>query len=184
MRDHSIATLCSAYGCNGQWAQFVSKTIPLCIVHFAQAWAAYENHTEWQDEEMAKRPNMHYRTRKRKPTSSVVYYVQMNEHVKIGTSTSFIQRMHALYVQPSEVLAIEPGGRRDEASRHQQFASYRVKGTELFRRCSVMDELIRELADKIPDPWNAAHALNYPPVEYEWKTKAEIEADQPKTPAA
>jgi hypothetical protein len=86
----------------------------------------------------------------------------MPPFIKIGTSTSFERRMREFYVQPRDVLAIEPGGRPLEASRHQQFASYRKRGTELFKPNAVLAELINQLSEKYPDPWMSAKNINHP----------------------
>jgi hypothetical protein len=58
---------------------------------------------------------------------SVVYYVRLGTHVKIGYSANLVGRLHALRAEPSDVLAIEPGGRTVEDARHQQFNHLRIR---------------------------------------------------------
>lgn len=176
MSDNGL-DLCSAYGCNGHWSHGISETIPLCQVHFAEAHASWANHVEravraTADLDPERSSVRILRTTKSQP---VVYYVRMNGKVKIGTTTDFEGRMSALYVQPVDVLAVEVGGRRQESSRHQQFATYRVKGTELFQPNSVLSGLIDDLRQKRPRPWQAGCDLTLPvPVE-EWATRAEVQ---------
>jgi hypothetical protein len=64
---------------------------------------------------------------------SVVYYVRIADVIKIGYTTNMKQRMTALRVPLSAVLATEPGGRVIEADRHKQFADLRVGTMENFR---------------------------------------------------
>ncbi|MGW4810540.1 GIY-YIG nuclease family protein [Kitasatospora cineracea] len=55
---------------------------------------------------------------------SVVYYIRRGNLIKIGTTINLAHRMNAL--MPDEILAIEPGGKTEEAERHQEFASLRT----------------------------------------------------------
>lgn len=85
----------------------------------------WEAHLEQQRREKAARP----------PSApvgpwqkeSVVYYVRLGEHVKIGYSTQLIKRLDSLRATPSQVLAVEPGGRQVESQRHEQFGHLRVR---------------------------------------------------------
>jgi len=54
----------------------------------------------------------------------LVYYAVRDGLVKVGTTTHFRGRMHALGAE--EVLAVEPGGRDLEQARHAEFAEYQV----------------------------------------------------------
>lgn len=62
------------------------------------------------------------------PFAESVYYVRIGDHVKIGTTADLRSRMRALYVDhdPDLLLAIEPGNRQVETSRHAQFRDERV----------------------------------------------------------
>ena len=57
---------------------------------------------------------------------SQVYYVRIGEHVKIGYSTNLKQRISQLRLQPTALLATEPGGRELEKERHRQFSADRI----------------------------------------------------------
>jgi hypothetical protein len=57
------------------------------------------------------------------PTNNVVYYIKVGKYVKIGTSRNLDQRIKH-YPPDAELLATEPGGRKIETMRHQQFAKY------------------------------------------------------------
>lgn len=63
---------------------------------------------------------------------SQVYYVRIGDRVKIGYSINLKQRLNALRVPESALLATEPGGRQLERERHLQFAAERVGRREDF----------------------------------------------------
>jgi hypothetical protein len=63
---------------------------------------------------------------------SQVYYVRIGDHVKIGFTVNLRQRLVALRVSPSALMATEPGGRQMERERHLQFAAERVGRREDF----------------------------------------------------
>ena len=59
--------------------------------------------------------------------TSFVYYVRLDEQrIKIGYTSRLRQRIGALRVHPSALLAYEPGGREVEKARHEQFAADRL----------------------------------------------------------
>ena len=67
--------------------------------------------------------------------SSVVYYVRLGDHIKIGTTTNLRARMSALYIDhnPDALLATEPGDRNVERERHNDFREDRAfSNRELF----------------------------------------------------
>lgn len=65
---------------------------------------------------------------------SVVYYVEIGSYIKIGYSKNLRSRLQALRVPVSDLLAVEPGGRSEEARRHEQFGHLRInKRWENFR---------------------------------------------------
>jgi hypothetical protein len=74
--------------------------------------------------EAASRPPLAESARQEEP---VVYYVRLGNHIKIGYSTNLVGRLNALRAEASDVLAIEPGARRLEAQRHEQFKHLRIK---------------------------------------------------------
>lgn len=97
--------------------------------------------------------------------ASIVYYARRSDLVKIGTTTSPHRRFAALL--PDEVLAWEPGGRKGEAARHQQFRHLRLtsKG-EYFRRDDSLNAHITAIAEQFgpPDPtWPTLEGLEAKP---------------------
>jgi len=74
--------------------------------------------------------------------TSVVYYMQLGNRVKIGTSGDLRNRVKQ--ISPERVLATEPGGTATEKQRHRQFADLRVVG-EWFRLEGELVEHINEL---------------------------------------
>lgn len=64
------------------------------------------------------------------PRIDVVYYLRLDERVKIGTTFTPRQRFAAL--PHDEVLAFERGGRAVERQRHAEFADDRLGTSEWF----------------------------------------------------
>lgn len=73
--------------------------------------------------EVASRPPIPEQAHQEGP---VVYYVRLGTTIKIGFSTNLRERLRALRATPSDLLAVEPGGRDLEQQRHQQFNHLRV----------------------------------------------------------
>jgi hypothetical protein len=63
---------------------------------------------------------------------ALVYYIQIGEFIKIGTTTNLTRRRRALRVDADAVLATEPGSYGIESRRHEQFAHLRVGRREDF----------------------------------------------------
>jgi hypothetical protein len=132
---------------------------------------------------------------------SVVYYLALRDHIKIGVTTNMKARMMAL--MPDAVLATEPGDRRLEKRRHMQFKHLRgTIGAEYF---SVHPELLTHielvLAEQGPpmitgyptyDRWHlgehmlvpaktAAHLAGVPiRTMYEWIREERLTVTRPK----
>ncbi len=70
-----------------------------------------------------------------KPRPERVYYVQVGDGVKIGTTIDMKKRMVAIRnASPSaKLLATEPGGRSLEHLRHAEFTASRIGNSEVFR---------------------------------------------------
>jgi hypothetical protein len=77
--------------------------------------------------------------------TSLVYYVQTGDRVKIGFTTHLAERMATLV--PERLLAVERGDPKLERSRHKQFAALRTRG-EWFRYESPLTEHIAGLTDE------------------------------------
>lgn len=78
------------------------------------------------------------------PRASVVYYVQLGTHIKIGTTQNLQHRM-AGYPPMARLLVTEPGGYTLEAKRLKQFGEYLDGGKEWF----VAGKKLREHIEKL-----------------------------------
>lgn len=76
---------------------------------------------------------------------SVVYFLQReNGDIKIGTTSEYHVRLHVLQKQYGalKLLGLLEGGRELERKLHQQFANYRISGTEYFQPHDGLFQLI------------------------------------------
>lgn len=78
------------------------------------------------------------------PQLSNVYYMRLGNRVKIGFTTRLKQRLAELNAE--ELLATEPGDRRLEHKRHEQFRDLRTTG-EWFRLEGALIRHIDELRE-------------------------------------
>jgi Helix-turn-helix domain len=82
---------------------------------------------------------------------SIVYYIRRGAHIKIGTTRRPRHRFTEL--MPDEIMAIEPGGRPEEAARHAQFAHLRVRAlSEYFHDSPDLLDHIRDTRSMYGDP--------------------------------
>jgi T5orf172 domain len=86
------------------------------------------------------------------PRVEVVYYLRVDDRVKIGTSGNPRQRLAALW--HDDLLAFERGGRRLEQRRHEQFADERFDRTEWFRLSARLQGHIDSVRGGDDDPWD------------------------------
>lgn len=70
--------------------------------------------------------------RAEREAGAVVYYLRIGDRIKIGFTVNLPQRLMALRLDPSVVLATEPGGRDVEQRRHREFADERYGRREDF----------------------------------------------------
>lgn len=85
----------------------------------------------------------------------LVYYIQVGEQIKIGTTSNLTARLQA-FPPTAKLLAVERGGFDVERGRHQQFRALRVRAmnggqTEWFRDDPALREHIATLASNAPD---------------------------------
>ena len=85
------------------------------------------------------------------PRVDVVYYLRLDERVKIGTTGNPRQRFAAL--RHEELLAFELGDRTVERRRHGEFADDRLGTSEWFALTPRLRAHIETLADG-RDPWH------------------------------
>ncbi|MEY9842528.1 GIY-YIG nuclease family protein [Streptacidiphilus sp. EB103A] len=78
----------------------------------------------------------------------VVYFVQIEGGIKIGTTRNLQKRMDQLGCHLSWVLLVVPGDRFREAAYHRQFQAERLRGDREWFRCR--GELRRFLAPVLP----------------------------------
>lgn len=66
------------------------------------------------------------------PHADIVYFILNGNRVKIGTTTNLRNRVRALSLPASNVIAVVPGGRSKEADLHAALSHLRVGRTEWF----------------------------------------------------
>lgn len=86
-------------------------------------------------------------------TRSVVYYVRINDHVKVGYTVNLRERVNSLRVDRSALLAVEPGWRETEHDRHEQFAAERQGRREDFNPSRRLLGHIDVVRAKYGEPW-------------------------------
>lgn len=84
----------------------------------------------------------------------VVYYVRLSpDRIKIGRTINLKQRMSAMRIRRTDVLAVEPGGAGLEADRHAEFAELRHGRLEDFDVDPWLMEHIETVRQQWGDPW-------------------------------
>lgn len=105
----------------------LGSRLPLCrdcgikvaVAHFADAELLDAVHAEQARRQQARR--------ERTTRNGVVYYVQIDpQRIKIGYTSNLKARLSALRLQPSSLLAMEPGDSELERERHRQFGGERI----------------------------------------------------------
>ena len=89
------------------------------------------------------------------PEPSVIYYVQVMSHIKIGWTSNLEKRMKS-YPPNSELLAVHPGTRADEQKLHKRFAAHRSHGREWYPLVPPLLEHIKRMVDQYGKP-DAVH---------------------------
>jgi hypothetical protein len=79
----------------------------------------------------------------------LVYFIRINDLIKIGKSLRFEQRLTSFSYPGIKVLATEPGYSIREANLHRQFSSYRHSG-EWFRAAQPLLDYIATLTPYAP----------------------------------
>jgi hypothetical protein len=85
------------------------------------------------------------------PRVDVVYYLQFDDRVKVGTTASPRQRFTA--IRHDRLLAFERGDRTVEQRRHAEFAEERLGTSEWFALSDRLHKHIDVLAGGV-DPWD------------------------------
>jgi hypothetical protein len=139
--------------------------LPLCLNHlrdaylfFADYLASVRDRTEDQEADFSKAGDLETPFTGIPESVSIVYYVRIGNHIKIGMTRNLHERMGAL--QPDEILAIEEGGRDKEMARHQQFTwSKAPKGAEYFY---PTDDLMRHIDELRKLDWKPPKVVSVP----------------------
>jgi len=138
MSEDTSARRCTTERKSGSFcnqASIPDAPFPICVKHAAEIYAFLRGRVEGVTPDVLAGAGL---VRRRNPAArdqargrSMVYYVQIGERIKIGTSVNVRQRM-AAYPPDRRLLATEPGGASEERARLSEFAEYRVLGREWF----------------------------------------------------
>jgi hypothetical protein len=74
-----------------------------------------------------------------------IYYVRVDEKIKIGWTSNLDQRMRA-YPPHMQLLATHPGDRADERDLHRSFARFRASGREWYHPAEILLDHIESAA--------------------------------------
>lgn len=114
---------------------------------------ALEQSRERREVEIANRPDPEVARNAWWRERSVVYYVRVNDYVKIGYTIHLRERVNSLRINQDAVLAVEPGWRETEAQRHAQFADERQGRRENFNPSRRLMAHIDVVRSKHGEPW-------------------------------
>lgn len=87
----------------------------------------------------------------------LVYYMRINQQIKIGYTTNLTQRSRA-YPPGTELLAVEPGTKETERERHIKFSRFRKRGREWFVEAPELTEHMSALAEQFGVPEKLMHS--------------------------
>lgn len=138
------------------------KVLPVCEEH---AWdiamdlwrdetaqmaieAARQRSEEWQESRedlvRAKWEEGMEKTRNAVTAPGLIYYIQVEDQIKIGYSASFEERLKA-YPPMAKVLATHPGTRGTESDMHKKFSQHLASRREWFSCCDEITEHIAQV---------------------------------------
>jgi hypothetical protein len=90
-----------------------------------------------------------------------VYYLRVGDQIKIGFSSNVRQRLRS-YPPGSELLALEPGTKKTERRRHNEFYEWLAAGREWFEPSAELLKHIQDIVDLHGDPGFYAHDYQPP----------------------
>jgi hypothetical protein len=90
-----------------------------------------------------------------------VYYLRVGDQVKIGFSSDVRRRLRA-YPPGSELLAVEPGDKKLERRRHNEFFEWLAAGREWFEPSAELLKHIQDVVDVHGDAGHYAHSYRAP----------------------
>ena len=153
MWDRTLPRWCCWPGCR---TLAESGSMPLCEHHFQFVGIRFmaersvlsgEFDADAREQRRAENAERERQLRAEREAASVVYYVRIGDHVKIGYTQDLHRRLGDLRLDPDAVMAVEPGGPDLERCRHLQFADERVGRRENFnpsRRLLAHIESLRQ----------------------------------------
>lgn len=117
--------------------------VPLCQGHATSVWAAITTALQQKLNALTEQAGM-------PEQQSVVYFVQVGNRIKIGTTTGMRGRLDNIRTMAGhepKVLRMLPGGRREERQAHALFTEERVRG-EWFEPSDRLMAFIKEQHDQ------------------------------------
>lgn len=141
----TISGKCTAQRSNGEFCDAPSAPdmpFPICTKHAARVWRRVQDNFDAKKRDIVDRACLPERQQDRireaearkdaYAKQSVVYYVRIGDHIKIGTTTNVSARLSQLRCDRDNLLATEPGDRTLEQQRHREFAAERIGRRENF----------------------------------------------------
>lgn len=163
MTDDTASRRCTAMSPDGSFCDGKSMALapfPICFDHGMQIFKTFENATTMatamkRAEPASKNPEFDARMERRKEAFAEqvqVYYVRTGDYIKIGYTQNLKSRLSSMRLDPSALLATEPGGRPREALRHRQFAQWRDGRKENFEPVPELMAHIRRIREEHGEP--------------------------------
>lgn len=156
MNNHTVLPRCTTQRHNGRFCDAPSMEdapFPICFKHAYRLFRHMADTVKRVERDdirilsLAMKQMDEAREREaEKQADAVVYYVQVGELCKIGTTTNLRRRI-ASYPPNRQLLATEPGGYALEAERHREFNDYLAAGREWFTPGPKLRAHIEGLAD-------------------------------------
>ncbi|NLA65109.1 MAG: GIY-YIG nuclease family protein [Leucobacter sp.] len=85
-----------------------------------------------------------------------VYYIRMDDLIKIGYASNIAKRMRA-YPPSAELLAAHPGTEKLEREIHQEFKAFLRRGREWFAPMEPLMTRVKEVRSRFGDPSSMAY---------------------------
>lgn len=99
-----------------------------------------------------------------------VYYLAIGDLIKIGYATNVRNRMRS-YPPNAQLLAVEPGNKTLERTRHQQFDTHLRRGREWFADVAELRTWIHGVREEHGNPALHASQMTDVPAEREWRAE-------------
>lgn len=144
MTDASPLVRCVAHSPHCSDEMFADPVIAICAKHgFEFTKRFWKNAARLREAHVATPPSAKARGIVQ-PDTGVVYYLMIDNIIKIGFTTNF-ERRRSEYPPTAHVLATEPGDQQLEARRHRQFNKQLTNRREWFEPSAELWNHIRNL---------------------------------------